>query len=66
MGLIGSYACIACLPAAPVASALSARYSHRSVVIVGGLICSIGVVTGAFSHNLIELYLTVGFLNGKQ
>ncbi|KAM9351935.1 monocarboxylate transporter 13 [Symphorus nematophorus] len=49
---------------APVASALSARYSHRSVVIIGGLICSLGVVFGAFAHNLIELYLTVGFLNG--
>ncbi|XP_035521176.1 monocarboxylate transporter 13 [Morone saxatilis] len=49
---------------APVASALSARFSHRSVVITGGLICSIGVVFGAFAGNLIELYLTVGFLNG--
>ncbi|KAM4573700.1 monocarboxylate transporter 13 [Odontesthes bonariensis] len=49
---------------APIASALSARYSHRSVVIMGALICSIGVVLGAFARNLIELYLTVGFLNG--
>ena len=54
-----------CPSAAPVASALSARYSHRSVVILGGLICSIGVVLGAFACNLIELYLTVGFLNGE-
>ncbi|XP_054475509.1 LOW QUALITY PROTEIN: monocarboxylate transporter 2 [Anoplopoma fimbria] len=49
---------------APVASALSARYSHRSVVIMGGLICSVGVVLGAFARNLIDLYVTVGFLNG--
>ncbi|XP_022065988.1 monocarboxylate transporter 13 [Acanthochromis polyacanthus] len=49
---------------APLASALSARYSHRSVVIVGGLICSVGVVLGAFARNITELYLTVGFLNG--
>nr|XP_046250717.1 monocarboxylate transporter 2 [Scatophagus argus]XP_046250718.1 monocarboxylate transporter 2 [Scatophagus argus] len=49
---------------APVASALSARYSHRSVVIIGGIICSLGVIFGAFARNLIELYLTVGFLNG--
>lgn len=27
--------------------------------------CSFGVVFGAFARNLIELYLTVGFLNGK-
>ncbi|XP_019959162.2 monocarboxylate transporter 13 [Paralichthys olivaceus] len=50
--------------AAPVASALSARCSHRSVVITGGLICSLGVMIGAFANNVIELYLTVGFLNG--
>ncbi|KAL4006089.1 hypothetical protein ACER0C_005802 [Sarotherodon galilaeus] len=49
---------------APVASALSARFSHRAVVITGGLICSLGVVFGAFANNLTELYLTVGFLNG--
>lgn len=54
-----------CPSAAPVASALSARYSHRSVVIIGGLICSIGVITGMFARNLVELYFTVGFLNGK-
>ncbi|XP_029289135.1 monocarboxylate transporter 2 [Cottoperca gobio] len=49
---------------APVANVLSARYNHRSVVVAGGLLCSVGVVFGAFARNLIELYLTVGFLNG--
>ncbi|XP_060892734.1 monocarboxylate transporter 2 [Labrus mixtus] len=49
---------------APVASALSTHYSHRSVVIMGGLISSLGVMFGSFSRNVIELYLTVGFLNG--
>lgn len=59
------YTCPGCPSTAPVASALSARYSHRSVVMMGGLICSLGVVIGAFSRNVIDLYLTVGFLNGK-
>uniref|UniRef100_A0A3B4ZUI9 Monocarboxylate transporter 2-like n=1 Tax=Stegastes partitus TaxID=144197 RepID=A0A3B4ZUI9_9TELE len=49
---------------APLASALSARYSHRTVVMMGGLICSLGVALGAFARNITELYLTVGFLNG--
>ncbi|KAM7003413.1 monocarboxylate transporter 2 [Tautogolabrus adspersus] len=49
---------------APVASALSTHYSHRSVVIIGGLISSLGVMFGSFSRNVFELYLTVGFLNG--
>uniref|UniRef100_A0A3Q2U4G7 Si:dkey-246g23.4 n=1 Tax=Fundulus heteroclitus TaxID=8078 RepID=A0A3Q2U4G7_FUNHE len=50
--------------AAPVASALSARFSHRSVVMVGGLICSAAVVFGALARSLTDLYITVGFLNG--
>uniref|UniRef100_A0A3P9H156 Monocarboxylate transporter 13 n=1 Tax=Oryzias latipes TaxID=8090 RepID=A0A3P9H156_ORYLA len=50
--------------AAPLASALSSRYSHRSVVIAGGLICSVGAILGSFGNNLVQLYLTVGFLNG--
>lgn len=54
-----------CPCAAPVASALSARFSHRSVVITGGLICGFGVAIGAFARNLTDLYLTVGFLNGE-
>lgn len=49
---------------APVASALSTHYGHRLVVIIGGLLCSFGVVMGAFARNLVELYITVGFLNG--
>ncbi|XP_061578525.1 monocarboxylate transporter 13 [Cololabis saira] len=49
---------------APVASALSARCNHRTVVTAGGLICGVAVVLGAFARNLTELYITVGFLNG--
>lgn len=50
--------------AGPLASALSARFGHRSVVMIGGLISSVGAITGSFARNLLELYLTVGFLNG--
>ncbi|KAK7891377.1 hypothetical protein WMY93_023340 [Mugilogobius chulae] len=50
--------------ASPLASALSARFGHRLIVMIGGLICSIGVITGSFARNMLELYLTVGFLNG--
>lgn len=57
--------CFVCPSTAPVASALSARFSHRSVVTMGGLICSVAVILGAFSRNLTDLYITVGFLNGK-
>lgn len=58
--------CVGFLSTAPLASALSSRYSHRSVVIAGGLICSAGAILGSFGNNLIQLYLTVGFLNGNH
>lgn len=32
---------------------------------MGGLISGVGVMFGAFARNMIELYLTVGLLNGE-
>uniref|UniRef100_A0A3B4AWE9 Major facilitator superfamily (MFS) profile domain-containing protein n=1 Tax=Periophthalmus magnuspinnatus TaxID=409849 RepID=A0A3B4AWE9_9GOBI len=61
---ITSIAVAAVHVAAPLASALSARFGHRSIVMIGGLVCSAGVISGSFARNLLELYLTVGFLNG--
>lgn len=50
---------------APMASALSARYSHRAVVMIGGLLSCVGMVAGAYAQNLVQLYITVGLLTGK-
>ncbi|XP_076154814.1 monocarboxylate transporter 13 [Alosa pseudoharengus] len=49
---------------APVGAALSERFSHRSVVILGGLLSSVGMVAGAYAQNLVQLYITVGFITG--
>ncbi|CDQ92107.1 unnamed protein product [Oncorhynchus mykiss] len=49
---------------APMASALSARYSHRAVVMIGGLLSCVGMVAGAYAQNLVQLYITVGLLTG--
>uniref|UniRef100_A0A8C6Q1D6 Si:dkey-246g23.4 n=1 Tax=Nothobranchius furzeri TaxID=105023 RepID=A0A8C6Q1D6_NOTFU len=49
--IIGNYS--------PLASALSARFSHRSVVMAGGLMCSAAVVFGAFA--LTCLLFVAGF-----
>ncbi|XP_056621512.1 monocarboxylate transporter 13 [Triplophysa dalaica] len=49
---------------APVGSALSAYFSPRRVVIVGGLLSSVGMVAGSHAQNLLQLYITVGFLTG--
>lgn len=49
---------------APVGSALSTYFGHRPVVMVGGLLSSIGMVAGSYSQDLLQLYITVGFLTG--
>uniref|UniRef100_S4RPQ8 Major facilitator superfamily (MFS) profile domain-containing protein n=1 Tax=Petromyzon marinus TaxID=7757 RepID=S4RPQ8_PETMA len=47
----------------PLAVALSARFSSRSVVMVGGLICGVGML-GMLAQDITHLYVTVGFVTG--
>ncbi|KAL6478955.1 hypothetical protein MHYP_G00123880 [Metynnis hypsauchen] len=49
---------------APVGAAMSACVGHRAVVMLGGLLSSVGMVAGAYAQNLLQLYITVGFLTG--
>ncbi|NP_001106809.2 uncharacterized protein LOC559426 [Danio rerio] len=49
---------------APVGSALSTYFGHRPVVMAGGLLSSVGMVLGSFAQDLLQLYITVGFLTG--
>ncbi|XP_072551593.1 monocarboxylate transporter 7 [Salminus brasiliensis] len=49
---------------APVGSVMSACVGHRAVVMLGGLLSSVGMVAGAYAQNLLQLYITVGFLTG--
>ncbi|XP_045321384.1 monocarboxylate transporter 2 [Leopardus geoffroyi] len=48
----------------PISSVLVNKYGSRPVVMIGGLLCCLGMVTASFSTNVIELYLTVGFITG--
>lgn len=57
--------CCCCCVAAPVGSALSAYFGPRHVVIVGGLLSSVGMVAGSYAQDLLQLYITVGFLTGE-
>ncbi|NXI54296.1 MOT2 protein, partial [Chloroceryle aenea] len=49
---------------APVASLLCVRYTHRAVVITGGLLAFSGMVLGFLGLNMIWMYATTGFLQG--
>ncbi|XP_047643046.1 monocarboxylate transporter 2 [Phacochoerus africanus] len=48
----------------PISSVLVNKYGSRPVVMVGGLLCCLGMVTASFSTSVLELYLTMGFICG--
>ncbi|KAG7333355.1 hypothetical protein KOW79_003490 [Hemibagrus wyckioides] len=49
---------------APAGSAFSACIGHGVMVMLGGLLSSVGMVAGAYTQNLLQLYITVGFRTG--
>ncbi|XP_037831635.1 monocarboxylate transporter 13 isoform X2 [Kryptolebias marmoratus] len=50
---------------APAASALTLRFSQRVVIVVGGLLCFLGMSLASLDLSLPWLYLTMGFLEGS-
>nr|XP_040050893.1 monocarboxylate transporter 13 isoform X2 [Gasterosteus aculeatus aculeatus] len=49
---------------APLASALTMQFSHRAVVVVGGLLSASGLLLASLDLGLPWLYLTMGVLEG--
>ncbi|NWU91968.1 MOT2 protein, partial [Upupa epops] len=50
--------------AGPISSILVNRYGSRPVVMFGGLLCGIGMVSAAFCTTILQLYICVGFITG--
>ncbi|XP_068452977.1 monocarboxylate transporter 2-like [Clinocottus analis] len=48
----------------PVSSILVNRYGSRPVVMVGGLMVSVGMVLASFGRTIMHLYLCVGVIGG--
>ncbi|KAM9533721.1 monocarboxylate transporter 2-like isoform 1-T2 [Guaruba guarouba] len=48
----------------PISSILVNRYGSRPVVMFGGLLCGIGMVSAAFCTSIMQLYICVGFITG--
>lgn len=46
-------------------SALSTRWGARPIVMVGGILTSLGFVFSAFARSLLHLYLGLGVLAGE-
>lgn len=53
-----------CLALAPLSSALCQRFSCRTVVFIGGLFCSCGLMLSYFATSLYHLLFTFGILTG--
>ncbi|XP_038133650.1 solute carrier family 16 member 6b isoform X1 [Cyprinodon tularosa] len=50
--------------AAPVASLLSNRFGCRPVVMMGGFLMSLGMISSAFTRSISEMYITTGIVSG--
>ncbi|XP_004641691.1 monocarboxylate transporter 2 isoform X1 [Octodon degus] len=48
----------------PISSILVNKYGSRPVVMVGGLLCCVGMILASFSNSVVQLYITVGFIGG--
>ncbi|XP_042331403.1 monocarboxylate transporter 11 isoform X2 [Sceloporus undulatus] len=50
--------------ASPLGTAASMRYGARPMVMLGGLVSSLGLLWASFSTSLLQLYLSLGLLTG--
>uniref|UniRef100_A0A146QYT1 Major facilitator superfamily domain-containing protein 4-B n=1 Tax=Fundulus heteroclitus TaxID=8078 RepID=A0A146QYT1_FUNHE len=48
----------------PVSSMLVSRFGSRPVVMMGGLMCGVSMVTASFGSSIVYLYLCIGIIGG--
>lgn len=49
----------------PLCSVLVNRFGCRPVMMVGGLLASLGMILASFSTSIIHIYLTTGVITGE-
>ncbi|XP_072270110.1 monocarboxylate transporter 7 [Pyxicephalus adspersus] len=49
---------------APLSTVLSNRFGHRPVVMLGGFLISLGMITASFARNVVDMYLAIGVVSG--
>uniref|UniRef100_A0ABM0M6B3 Monocarboxylate transporter 12-like n=1 Tax=Saccoglossus kowalevskii TaxID=10224 RepID=A0ABM0M6B3_SACKO len=62
-GIISCREAMAIIPA-PFIGVLNKKYGSKPLVLLGGLLCSIGLFASSFVNNLALLYLTFGVMEG--
>lgn len=51
---------------APLSTLLSNRFGFQPVVMVGGFLISLGMISTAFTTSVNQMYLTTGIIAGKH
>ncbi|CAL1609813.1 unnamed protein product [Knipowitschia caucasica] len=64
IALISSIMLAAMYAGGPVSSALVSRFGSRPVVMLGGVMCGLSMVTAAFGSSIVYLYLCIGVVGG--
>ncbi|XP_051995963.1 solute carrier family 16 member 6b [Xyrauchen texanus] len=49
---------------APLSMVMSNRFGYRPVIMLGGLLISLGTITTAFTQSISEIYITMGIVAG--
>ncbi|XP_030635931.1 monocarboxylate transporter 2 [Chanos chanos] len=50
--------------AGPISSILVNTYGCRPIVIMGGVLCSIGMIAASFCNSVLQLYICIGVIGG--
>ncbi|XP_056430001.1 monocarboxylate transporter 2 [Hyla sarda] len=48
----------------PISSILVNKYGSRPIVLAGGLLCSLGMISASFCNSVLQLYICVGVIGG--
>ncbi|KPP58943.1 monocarboxylate transporter 2-like [Scleropages formosus] len=48
----------------PISSILVNKYGCRPIVIIGGFLCAVGMISASFCNNVLELYFCIGVIGG--
>ncbi|XP_077053690.1 monocarboxylate transporter 2 isoform X2 [Siphateles boraxobius] len=48
----------------PISSILVNAYGCRPIMILGGFLCAIGMISASFCNNVIQLYICIGVIGG--
>ncbi|XP_043944210.1 monocarboxylate transporter 2 [Protopterus annectens] len=48
----------------PISSILVNKYGSRPVMIIGGFLCSAGMISASFSNSVLQLYICIGVIGG--